>query len=47
MINGHVHKTYGDFQRERIHPSGTRIINAYDKYIIEIPKHTGKHKWMK
>ena len=36
MIHGHVHKTYGKFRRERIHESGTRIINAYDYYILEV-----------
>lgn len=36
MIHGHVHKTYGKFRRERTHESGTRIINAYDYYILEV-----------
>ena len=36
MLHGHVHKTYGHFQRERAHESGTRIINAYDYYILEV-----------
>ena len=36
MFHGHVHQEYGSFQRERIHPSGTRIINVCGKHIIEI-----------
>ena len=36
MLHGHVHATYGNFQRERQHPSGTRIINAYQRHIIEV-----------
>ena len=40
MLHGHVHKTYGaGFVREREHPSGTRIINAYESYILDIPEH--------
>lgn len=38
MLHGHVHKTYGArFKRERNHPSGTLIINAYESHILEIP----------
>lgn len=34
---GHVHKTYGsDFVREMKH-GDTMLINAYEKYIVEIP----------
>ncbi len=37
MIHGHVHPCYGgDFQRMREHPSGTRIINGYGKYLLEL-----------
>lgn len=36
MIHGHVHAEYGPFKREIIHPSGTRIINAYGSYMIDI-----------
>lgn len=38
MVHGHVHANYGDFKREREHPTGTKIINAYEKYILEIGK---------
>lgn len=38
LTHGHVHKTYGrSFQRERSHPSGTIIVNAYETYVLEIP----------
>ena len=36
LLHGHVHATYGKrFKRVIDHPSGTRIINAYDRYILE------------
>lgn len=40
MLHGHVHKTYSsqEFQRIRQHPSGTKIINAYDSCTFEIGK---------
>lgn len=38
MIHGHVHKTYGDFDRVRKHPSGTTIINAFSSYELELTK---------
>ena len=33
---GHVHKEYGSFRREIVHPSGTRLINASGAYICEV-----------
>ena len=36
MLHGHVHKEYGKFNREIIHPSGTKIINAHGHVIIDI-----------
>ena len=39
MAHGHVHKNYGqEFVRERIHESGTKIINAYGSQVLEIEK---------
>ncbi len=38
MLHGHVHMNYGKVERERSHPSGTKIINCYDKYELEIPE---------
>lgn len=50
MLHGHVHGNYShDFQRERQHASGARIINAYRSVILEIPEKTEqrkkKHSW--
>ena len=36
MFHGHVHEEYGDFQREIVHPCGTRIINACGSVTIDI-----------
>lgn len=37
MVHGHVHANYGSrFKRIIEHPSGTCIINAYEKYVLEI-----------
>jgi predicted phosphodiesterase len=37
MLHGHVHATYGSrFKRVLNHPSGTRIINGYERYILEL-----------
>lgn len=37
MLHGHVHKSYDySFKRERIHESGSRIINCSGSYILEI-----------
>ncbi|MGX8703085.1 MAG: metallophosphoesterase family protein [bacterium] len=38
MLHGHVHKAYGHFQPERIHESGTKLINACGSYILDIPE---------
>lgn len=35
MLHGHVHATYGTFTRERVHPSGTKIVNCFDKYYFD------------
>ncbi len=41
MIHGHVHKTYQHrFNRITKHPSGTKIVNAFDKYIFEYDENT-------
>ncbi len=35
MLHGHVHASYmGGFKRETLHPAGTVIINAYDRYVF-------------
>ena len=36
LLHGHVHATYGSrFKRVIDHPSGARIINGYERYILE------------
>ncbi len=36
LLHGHVHATYGNrFKRVIDHPSGARIINGFDRYILE------------
>lgn len=35
FIHGHVHRTYGNFRRTQI-IGETTVVNAYEKYIIEI-----------
>lgn len=36
MLHGHVHTNYGRIEVERMHPSGTRMINACGFRIIDI-----------
>jgi Icc-related predicted phosphoesterase len=36
MLHGHVHLDYGMLERERAHPSGTRLVNAYRWKEIEL-----------
>lgn len=36
MLCGHVHLSYGIVERERVHPCGTRIINAYQSCICHL-----------
>ena len=39
MLHGHVHGNYtAHFERVTQHPSGTRIINAYISYLLDIPQ---------
>ena len=37
LLHGHVHMTYGHNTPREIDCDGTRVINAYERYIIEIP----------
>jgi len=44
FVHGHVHISYGhDIPREVEH-GGTRVINAYERYVIEIPDRPVKTK---
>ncbi|SFC76798.1 metallophosphoesterase family protein [Ruminococcus albus] len=37
LLHGHVHATYGTrFRRVLQHPSGAKIINGYERYILDI-----------
>ena len=36
MLHGHVHVDYGMIERERLHPSGTRLVNACGWQEIEL-----------
>ena len=37
LIHGHVHMTYGHNRDRELDYNGTKVINAYERYIIEIP----------
>ena len=37
LVHGHVHVTYGQDVPREIDYNGTKIINAYERYTIEIP----------
>ncbi len=49
MVHGHIHASYGgNYQREQTHSCGTRIINAFERYVIDVhsddfPKTAAKH----
>lgn len=36
MVHGHVHLDYGMIERVRVHPSGTRLVNAFGWHEIEL-----------
>ena len=36
LVYGHVHRSYGDFQRQMVHTCGTILINAYEKYELTV-----------
>lgn len=37
LVHGHVHMTYGHDTPRQIDYHGTRVINAYERYVFEIP----------
>ena len=37
LVHGHVHMTYGHNIPRELDHNGTRIINAYERYVFEIP----------
>ncbi|MBQ9007589.1 MAG: hypothetical protein IJ092_14655 [Atopobiaceae bacterium] len=38
MLHGHVHLDYGMLARERVHPSGVRLVNCFGWQEIELCK---------
>lgn len=41
MFHGHVHLDYGRLVRERMHPSGTRLVNTCGSQVVEITASEG------
>ena len=37
LVHGHVHMTYGNEIPRELEYNGTRVLNAYERYVIEIP----------
>ena len=37
LVHGHVHMTYGQSAVRELEYNGTTVVNAYERYIIEIP----------
>ena len=37
LVHGHVHMTYGNEIPRELEYNGTQVINAYERYVIEIP----------
>ena len=37
LVHGHVHMTYGNDCPRVLEYNGTKVINAYERYVIEIP----------
>ena len=40
LIHGHVHMNYGHEVPREMEHCGTRVINAYERYVVEIPEGT-------
>ena len=40
LIHGHVHMSYGHNIPREIEYNGTTVINAYERYVVEIPEGT-------
>lgn len=37
LIHGHVHGNYGHKITRELHYNGTKIINAYERYVLDVP----------
>ena len=44
LVHGHVHMSYGHHVPREIEHRGTRVINAYERYTIEVPDRDVKVK---
>ena len=45
MLHGHVHASYvAGFKREKLHPTGTVVVNGFDKYVLDTGNATGKRQ---
>lgn len=42
LVHGHVHMNYGHVARELAHPCGSRLVNAYGSYVLDVAP--GEHK---
>ena len=36
MLHGHIHLDYGRIERERLHPAGTRMVNAFASCALDL-----------
>ena len=51
LVHGHVHMSYGHHVPRELDYNGTRIINAYERYVLDVPdvpfpeKHRGQVIW--
>jgi Icc-related predicted phosphoesterase len=52
LLHGHVHMTYGHNTPRELDYNGTTIINAFERYVLEIPdppcdpRHLGQIRWL-
>ncbi len=51
LLHGHVHTTYGQNVSRELKYNGTKIINTYERYVLDVPdvsfpeKHRGQILW--
>ena len=44
LVHGHVHMTYGSHIPRQMEHAGTKVINAFERYVIELPDREVKMK---
>ena len=44
LLHGHVHMNYGENQPRVLHLGDTRIVNAYERYVLDIPEGNFREK---